>query len=78
MLMGPSAWLAPAIPVAAAAPLLRCMSRLKDRHGARVDETNGLIVRTRSRSQAEERGQAKPKGLLEGLREATASRCPAS
>ena len=73
-----SVWLTPAIVVAATALLLRSISRLEDRLGARIDETNRRIGEVDGRSRAVEHGQAKLEGLLEGLREAIGGRRPAA
>ena len=65
------------------------MSRLENRLGARIDETNKRIDETGkslgaridsidSRMRAVEHGQARLGGLLEGLREAISGRRPAA
>ncbi len=87
-----SAWLTPAIVIAVAALLLRSNTRLEERLGARIDETNKRIDETNkrlddtnrrldgidSRLRAVEHGQARLEGLLEGLREAISGRRPAA
>ena len=73
-----SAWLTPAILIAVAALLLRSNSRLEERLGARIDETNKRLDGIDARLRAVEHGQARLEGLLEGLREAIAGRRPAA
>ena len=84
-----AAWITPALLVAATALLLRSISRVEDRLGARIDETNKRIDEANkslgaridgidARLRAVEHGQAKLEGLLEGLREAIAGRRPAA
>ena len=80
-----SVWLTPAIVVAVAALLLRSNSRLEERLGARIDETNKRIDETNrrldgidNRLRAVEHGQARLEGLMDGLREAISGRRPAA
>ena len=80
-----SVWLTPAILIAVAALLLRSNSRLEERLGARIDETNKRIDETNrrldgidNRLRAVEHGQARLEGLMDGLREAISGRRPAA
>ncbi len=80
-----SVWLTPAIIVAVAALLLRSNSRIEERLGARIDETNKRIDETNrrldgidNRLRAVEHGQARLEGLMDGLREAISGRRPAA
>lgn len=73
-----SVWLTPAIVVAVAALLLRSNSRIEERLGARIDETNKRIDGIDNRLRAVEHGQARLEGLMDGLREAISGRRPAA
>lgn len=84
-----SAWLTPAILIAVTALLLRSMSRVEERLGARIDEvnkslsarideTNRRLDGIDNRLRAVEHGQARLEGLMDGLREAISGRRPAA
>ena len=73
-----AAWLTPAILIAIGALLLRSISRLEDRLGARIDDVSKRIDGLDDRLRTVEHGQARVQGLLEGLREAISGRRPAA
>ena len=84
-----SAWLTPAILIAVTALLLRSMSRVEERLGARIDEvnkslsarideTNRRLDGIDNRLRTVEHGQARLEGLMDGLREAISGRRPAA
>lgn len=84
-----SAWLTPAILIAVTALLLRSISRVEERLGARIDEvnkslsarideTNRRLDGIDNRLRAVEHGQARLEGLMDGLREAISGRRPAA